>query len=141
MHPINAKVLGLAMLTSVCLAGPAHAKDRHLTPEEAQIAEAFDHAVRGDRSLAGFSSLPWAPDAHISGFDILRHLAPCKFSAPKVRNDTLLLSWEGSADADAELPCGYLGYYAQIRLKNGRIRRVTLVEPQIILTSGSSPKS
>jgi len=139
MHPINAKVLGLAMIMSVCLAGLAHAKDRQLTPEEAQIAEAFDHAVRGDRSLAGFSSLPWAPDAQISGFDVLRHLAPCKFSAPMVRNNSLLLSWKNSAEADAELPCGDLGYYAQIRLKKGRISRVTLREEQIILTSGSSP--
>ncbi|MEP7007157.1 MAG: hypothetical protein ABI810_14325 [Sphingomonas bacterium] len=140
MYPVNSKLLGLVVCGWFCCAAPADAGDRRpLTLEETQIAKAFDTAVRADATLKSFSSLPWAPNAEVLNPEILQLLKSCKPSGASVYKGTLMLSWEESADAN--LPCGEAGYYAFLKLKNGRVKRVTFGASQIIVTSGSGPKS
>jgi len=138
MYQVNSKLLGLVALGSFCCAAPANAANRALTPDEAQIAKAVDTAVREDATLKSFSDLPWVAHAEIFGPEILRDLKSCKPSSAWVYNGILTLSWDEPTDTNQK--CGHDGYYVNLKLKNGRIKRATFGESQYILTSGKRPK-
>jgi hypothetical protein len=138
MYRINSKLVGLFACGSLCCAAQANAADRQVTPDEAKIARAFDAAVREVATLKSLSDLPWAPGAEIFGPEILGYLKLCKPSRVSVYRDTMTLSWEESVDPN--LPCGEAGYFALLKLKQGRIKRVIFGAPQIIVTSANGPK-
>jgi hypothetical protein len=109
-----------------------------LTPYEAEIARALDTAVREDGTLKSFSALPWAEDAKVFGPGNLRYLRACKPSTTIAYKDILVLTWEEPVN-DNE-PCGGVGFYANLKLKNGQIKFVTFAARQIIVTSANAPK-
>jgi hypothetical protein len=128
-------LLSLAALASPAIAAARGAANRQLAQNEIEIAKAFDSAVRKDASLDSLSKLPWDYGAGIFRPEILGALKSCAPSLAEKIGDTLVLSWNSIADGTRE--CGRFGYYAQLKLKNGRIKRVLLGEYEIVLTSGT----
>jgi hypothetical protein len=124
-------LLSLALLVSPGMASAKGAPNRQLTPDEIEIAKAFDSAVRKDGSLDSLSKLPWEYGAAIFVPEILGKLKSCARSDAEKIGDTLILSWYSGADGTG---CGEGGYYAQLKLKKGRIKRVLLGEYTIIVT-------
>ena len=125
-------LLSLAALASPGIAAARGAANRQLAQNEVEIAKAFDSAVRKDASLDSLSKLPWDPGAEIIRPDILGALKSCAASRAEKIGDTLILSWDSNADGTGS--CGEDGYYAQLKLKKGRIKRVLFGEYVIIVT-------
>lgn len=127
----------VAALLMLSWASSAGAHDRDPTAAEAQIADAFDRAVRKDASLDALAGLPWAPGAQITRPELLGHLKDCGSVRVAMVGRMLLISWEGTVDASR--PCGEFGYYAQLTLKGGRIKSAVMGESLIIVTARGTP--
>ena len=126
-------LLSLAALVSPGVAAAKGAANHQLAPDEIEIANAFDSAVRKDASLDSLSKLPWDYGAGIFRPEILGGLKSCATFNTEKMGDILVLSWGSAKDGE----CGQYGYYAHLKLKDGRIKSVLLGEYEIIVTSGA----
>jgi hypothetical protein len=126
---LQAAVLSTSLLTC----SPTWAAEREMTQSEAQIMQAFDSAVRAPDGLESLSRLPWSDGAAIWKPEILGRLKSCKLAYMGVYGGTLVTGW--SEPVDASQQCRSDGYFAQFEMKAGRIKRVTLGETQIVVTS------
>ena len=121
-------------VTPLLLASPSVAAERMPTADEAQILSAFDAAVKAPDALAAMSALPWTASAKIVNPTILTKLKACKLVYAGMHRGAVVGGWNVAPG----LACPTIsnaGYYAQIKLKDGRIDTVLLGESEIVLTS------
>jgi len=135
MHRWDWNLLTLATLATFCCSAQVNAAERRVDPYEALIAKEFDTAVREDATLKGFSGLPWALDAKVSGLENVQYLKECGAARVRAEGKTLVLTWR-SLQVDG---CGDAGFFAELKLKKGQIKRVIFVAEQIMVTSADGP--
>ena len=123
-----------AAVTPLFLASPSFAAERKLTADEAQLLSVFDVAVKASDALAAISELPWVDGANIVNPGILNRLRLCKLGYTGMHRGALIGGWKAAPGLACPSDSG-VGYYADIKVKSGRIKSVLLGESKIVLTS------
>lgn len=127
------RLLRFVAVTS--LSSGAFANDtEHLTPQETEIVRQLDYAIRRDPTVNSLSKLPWASDSIIVEPALLGRMAACQPAQGVKDRGQFIVFWNQVAPDNS---CGKYGYYAIVKVKAGRISRLTFGESDIIVTPGN----
>ena len=131
--------LGFLGFVAVTCFGPSASADqpRQLTTQELEIVRLLDHAARQDPTLKSLSELPWSSNATIIRPEVLGLMGACLPAQGAKDRGLFIVSWSQVA---LDGSCGKYGYYAILKLKAGRISRLTLGESEIVVTPGNEAR-
>jgi hypothetical protein len=131
--------LGFFGFVAVTCFGPSVFADqpRQLTTQELEIVRLLDHAARQDPTLKSLSELPWSSNAIILRPEVLGRMGACLPAQGAKDRGLFIVFWSRVA---LDGSCGKYGYYAVLKLKAGRISRLTLGESEIVVTPGNEAR-